>query len=76
MFRTDILIAPFWDDIYTELSGSIYHRFSSDQSLLLEVGRNVSDAFNTTFAPTQLFIATWDRVAAISGSSDAVSMYV
>ena len=51
----------------------IYYRFSVDPSLLEEVGVNISDAFDTSFTPSQLFVATWDRAAAIIGSVNVVS---
>ena len=70
------MIAPFWDDIYTGIAGNIYYRFSSNLSLLVEVGGSISDAFNTVFAPTQLFVATWDRVAGISGFSNLVRIII
>ena len=50
----------------------IYYRFSVDPSLLEEVGGNISDAFGTSFIPSQLFVATWDRVAAIGGLNNLV----
>ena len=58
------MIAPFWDDVL--IPAEVYYRFAADPSLLEEVGGNISDAFNTSFTPTQLFIATWNRVAAIN----------
>ena len=70
--ENDILIAPFWDDIFIIRAGEIYYRFSVDPSLLEEVGGNISDAFSTSFIPSQLFVATWDRVAAIGGLNNLV----
>ena len=75
LFEDDILIAPFWDDILISTAGEIYYRFSADPSLLEEVGGNISDAFETSFTPSQLFVATWDRVAAIGTITNLVSSY-
>ena len=69
-----MLIAPFWADIYLrKLRGKLYYRFSTDPSLLSQVGFNVSAGLETDFTPTSLFIATWYRVAGFSGTPDMVS---
>lgn len=67
------LIAPFWDDINTNVAGRIFFRFSGDPDLLDEVGSSIEDAFDCEFNPVLLFIATWDSVAQINGSSNEVS---
>ena len=69
----DVLIAPFWDDVNINVAGDIFYRFTTDQFLLDEVGGDISDAFEVTFEPTLLFIATWDEVAPFGGSSSLVS---
>ncbi len=56
----DILIAPFWDNIQ---SGEIYYRFTDNETLLDEVATCINDAFDGTFSPDFLFIATWNQVA-------------
>ena len=66
-----IIIAPFWNNIDVERTGQIFHRFSSNQTLLDEVGSLVNDG--SGFAPSSLFIATWDRVAAFTGSANMVT---
>ena len=50
----------------------MYYRFSDEDELLGEVGYNISTAFEVTFQPTQLFIATWDRVPIYGGAADEV----
>ena len=64
----DILIAPFWDDIYIYDSGEIYYRYSTDSELLAGVGETVQNAFASDFDPDFLFIATWDLVMRCCGS--------
>lgn len=68
-----ITIAPFWDDIDTTTAGHIFLRFSIEESLVEEVGNNISNAFDVRFSPTVLFIVTWNEVAPLSGSGTLVS---
>lgn len=70
--RDDILIAPFWDDVNINVAGDIFYRFTTNQSLLDEVGGNISKAFEVVFKPVMLFVATWNEVARLSGSSSIV----
>jgi len=56
------LIALFWDDHYIRRSGSVFYRFSQEQSLLDVLSARVSAAFDTPFIPSTLFITTWDQV--------------
>ena len=73
--RDDHIIAPFWDDVDFRKFGQVLFRLTSFEALLNEVGKTINDAFNTTFSPTSLFIATWDGVPAFSetGTSNLVS---
>ena len=64
LLSTSIIIAPFWEDIDINRGGQIYFRSSSDSSILREVGDRAGDGSN--FNPSTVFIATWERVAAIS----------
>ena len=59
------LIAPFWDDVDTRRFGNIYYRVTSNATLLQKARDQLRELFPSTgsFAPTQLVIATWDRVA-------------
>ena len=70
----DHLIALYWDDhVITPQQGDIFYRTSQDPFLINEVGKNISDAFSTSFTPSSLFIATWDRVQLLGLSSPGVS---
>ena len=59
------LIAPFWDDVDTRRFGNIYYRLTSNATLLQKARDQLRELFPSTssFTPTQLVIATWDRVA-------------
>ena len=71
-FRSDVLIAPFWEDVDITVGGQIYYRYSTDLILFDRVRTSVSDAFpSSTFNPGLLFIATWDRVNQFGGDSDS-----
>ena len=59
----NVLIAPFWNYVSLYRGGSVFFRFTDDESILEEVGMTIRDAFENDFSPTLLFIATWDRVA-------------
>ena len=65
------LIALYWDDHDVRGKGQIYYRFTKDEVLLDSVGSNISFAFNTSFSPTWLFIATWDEVVEYLGNSNS-----
>ena len=64
------LIAPFWDDVDTRRFGNIYYRVTSNATLLQKARDQLRELFPSTgsFAPTQLVIATWDRVAQFRGT--------
>ena len=66
-----VMIAPFWNDIDTDITGEIFYRFTTNVSLLNEAQLCISDPL---FSPTLLFIATWNMVAEFLGSSDTVSV--
>ena len=70
--RDDLVIAPFWDDVDIRIAGQVQYRQSNASVLLNQVGTNISNAFNTSFSPVLLFIATWNEVAASSGTTDIV----
>ena len=58
----DILIAPFWADIYRFSGGNIYYRLTKDESLVNQTAQDIREAFEDDFIPTSLVIATWDKV--------------
>ena len=69
------LIAPFWHDfdLTSTSEGGIYYRQTDDPiylelvHILLNSVDNVGDLVR--FFPTQLFIATWERVPEHGGST-------
>ena len=73
------LIAPFWDDVDIRTSeggfGNIYYRLTFNTSLLERARDQLRELFPSTgsFTPTQLFIATWDRVAEFGQNGSQVS---
>ena len=69
------LIAPFWDDVDTRRFGTIYYRETSNATLLQRARDQLRELFPSTgnFTPTQLFIATWDRVAEFGQNGSQVS---
>ena len=66
------LAAPFWADHDVRIAGRIVYRFTDDVSLLTRVGADISDAFDTSFSPLSLFIATWDGVPRFGGTANEV----
>ena len=69
------LIAPFWDDVDITRFGNIYYRLTSNTTLLERARDQLQELFPPAgnFTPTQLFIATWDRVAEFNQSGSQVS---
>ena len=65
------LIAPFWDNVDIERFGNISYRETTDNTLLQKAHAQLQEFFPSSgsFAPTTLFIATWDQVAAFEGGS-------
>lgn len=61
-FRSDILVAPFWEFVDIRLGGSTFFRLSDDEVLLSQVGSMIMSTYDSEFSPSLLFIATWDRV--------------
>jgi hypothetical protein len=70
-----VLIAPFWTFINNNaiVARQIFYRYSDNQTLRSEVGSLISNAFQDSFSPSFLFVATWDRQRQ-STSSQQVSM--
>ena len=56
------LVSPLGQDIFLSGGGDILYRYSTNQSLLDRVGKNISDAFAVSFSPLLLFVVTWDQV--------------
>ena len=66
------LAAPFWTDHDVRIAGRILYRFTDDVSLLTRVGASISAAFDTSFSPLSLFVATWDGVPRFAGTANEV----
>jgi hypothetical protein len=68
-----VLIAPFWDDVQTNISGSIYYRISTAGAEFPKLQDIISTAFNTTgFAIRELVVATYHEVAKFQGLPNEV----
>ena len=69
------LIAPYWADVDTRGTGTVWYRETTDLLLLARAASDIQAAFISqgSFAPTYLFIATWDRVGYFSRQTDLVS---
>ena len=77
---TDVpLIAPYWADVDTTGTGTVWHREDNDPQLLARARDDIRAAFTnqSSFVPTQLLIATWDHVGYFNNRTDRVSqMYL
>lgn len=72
---SDILIAPFWDNINTDeiensgATGDIFFRVCTNQSVLTQAGTFISEQFSVLsvdFTPDFLLVVTWDQVTPFS----------
>ena len=72
------LIAPYWADVDTRGTGTVYYRESQDTDLLRRARDDIFMAFSgrIRFQPVFLFIATWDRVGYFSRQTDRVYNYI
>ena len=70
--KSDILIAPFWDDSNVEIGGQVLFRLSDNQTLLNEVGSTINDTLEFNFTPTILFTVTWRGIPQVHGSQNIV----
>lgn len=72
-----MLIAPYWADVDTRGTGTVWYRQTSDEALLLRARREIRSAFvsQMTFQPTMLFIATWDHVGHYNQRTTRVRVY-
>ena len=68
------MIAPYWADVDTRGTGSVYYRETQNSSLLQRARNDVRSTFVelSSFTPTSLFVATWFRVGYFSGGTDLV----
>ena len=70
------LIAPYWADVDTRGTGSVWYRETTDTQLLARARDEIRAAFinQASFNPTSLFIATWDHVGYYSRRTDKVGL--
>ena len=71
------LIAPFWGDVDTRSTGTVWHRESTDQADRDRAQREIRRAFPAQaarFTPRLVFIATWDGVGYYNSQIDLVSV--
>ena len=70
------LIAPYWGDVDTTGTGTIYYRESISTELLTRASAEIRSAFPVQdangFTATKLFIATWDHVGYYDSRTDLV----
>ena len=62
------LIAPFWDRVDVTRGGTIYYRQDNTLPIAKQIQQDISIQFPSIgfFYPSLVFVATWDRVAAVS----------
>lgn len=72
----DTLIVPFWQchQDNRNSNSQILYRFSEDITILNKVGTIISDAYQVSFSPAVLFIATWNKVPHYGGPNTVVSI--
>ena len=71
------LIAPFWADVDTRRTGTVWFRETSNATVLNRVKRDVQMAFTdqASFLPQFAVVVTWDRVGFFSAHYDLVSTF-
>lgn len=72
------IIAPFWGDVDTFGTGTVWFRESTDASLLTRARNDIRSAFvnQMSYEPTFMFIATWDHVGYFQAHTDLVNTFV
>lgn len=68
------LIAPFWADVDTTGTGTVFYRQTADPGILQRVGNEIQYAFvdHQDFTPSFVIIATWDAVGYYEANVDKV----
>ena len=63
-FFSNPLIAPYWENFDLRRGGNLFYRQTSNTTLLQRVQDLLQESLPSasSFFPTTLFIATWDRV--------------
>lgn len=72
------LITPYWGDVDTRGTGSVYYRQTSNSAQLQTAQNDVRAIYSEFqhFVPTRLFIATWHYVGYYNRRTDRVCMQV
>lgn len=70
------LIAPFWADANTSLSGNVFYRLTYDAELLENVAGTISTSFMSIreISLSWLLVVTWDDVPATGSSASEVRL--
>ncbi|XP_075046984.1 uncharacterized protein LOC142107448 [Mixophyes fleayi] len=69
-------LALFWADIDNRIAGDIYFRQSTDHELLARTTSDIRSYFHhLNFIAQWVFVATWDRVAYYSSSTNKVNTF-
>lgn len=72
-----MLIAPFWGDVDTRGTGSVWYHSSTDPTVLNRASNDIRNAFPVQaaagFTATDIFIATWDMVGYFNQHTNLVS---
>ena len=68
-------VAPFWADIDTRGTGTVWIRETRNITILNRAREEIQKAFSTliNFQPQFAFIATWDEVGYYNRQTDRVS---
>ena len=71
-------VAPFWADIDTRGTGTVWIRETRNSTILDRVREDIQETFDgllvVTFQPHFAIIATWDRVGYFNNNTDLVSI--
>lgn len=70
------LISPFWADVDTRETGTVWFRETNNSAVLRRARRdiqNIKFVNQISFQPLFAFIVTWDRVGYYDNHSDLVS---
>ncbi|KAE8752468.1 hypothetical protein FOCC_FOCC000590 [Frankliniella occidentalis] len=71
------VIAPFYANVDTSVSGTVYFHESESVEDLQRASERVRRSFSaSTFQPTAVFVATWERVGYFSQGADKASILV
>ena len=70
------IIAPFWANVDTTGTGTVYYRETTSSALLTRATTEIRSVFPNGFTATNLFIATWDHVGYYSRHTNLVGSTV